>query len=79
MRLPLAWLAEFVELPAEAELCEALELAGFEDAYTEDAGGERVLELGLTPNRGDAASLLGLARELRALFGSELTLPPCEA
>ena len=79
MRLPLAWLAEWVELPAEAELCEALELAGFEDAYTEDAGGERVLELGLTPNRGDAASLLGLARELRALFGSELTLPPCEA
>ena len=79
MRLPLAWLAEFVELPAEEALCEALELAGFEDAFTEDADGERVLELGLTPNRGDAASLLGLARELQALFGTPLRLPDCTA
>src|SRR5262249_861904 len=37
--------------------------------------GERVLELGITPNRGDAASLLGVAREVRALFGGELRLP----
>jgi phenylalanyl-tRNA synthetase beta chain len=39
-------------------------------------GGQRVLELGLTPNRGDAASALGLARELAALFGGEPKLPP---
>ena len=39
--------------------------------------GAGVLELGLTPNRGDAASLLGVARELRALFGGEIRLPPC--
>ncbi len=37
-----------------------------------------VLELGLTPNRGDAASLLGVAREVRALFGGELRLPATE-
>jgi phenylalanyl-tRNA synthetase beta chain len=40
--------------------------------------GDRVLEVGITPNRGDAASLLGLAREVRAFFGGELRLPPCE-
>jgi len=40
--------------------------------------GARVLELGLTPNRGDAASLLGVAREVRALFGGTLRVPPCE-
>ncbi len=40
--------------------------------------GDRTLELTLTPNRGDAASLLGLAREVRALFGSALRLPPCD-
>jgi phenylalanyl-tRNA synthetase beta chain len=40
--------------------------------------GERVLELGITPNRGDAASLLGVAREVRALFGGALRLPPAE-
>jgi phenylalanyl-tRNA synthetase beta chain len=33
------------------------------------------IEIGLTPNRGDAASLLGIAREVRALFGGALRLP----
>ena len=75
MRLDLAWLAEWVDLPEETALCEALELAGFEDVYAEAAAGGRVLELGLTPNRGDVASLLGLAREVRALFGGALRLP----
>ncbi len=40
------------------------------------AGG--VLELGITPNRGDAASLLGVAREVHALFGGEIRLPATE-
>lgn len=35
------------------------------------SAGPRVLEVGLTPNRGDAASLLGVAREVHALFGDE--------
>ena len=34
-----------------------------------------VLEVGITPNRGDAASLLGIAREVRALFGGTLRIP----
>jgi phenylalanyl-tRNA synthetase beta chain len=42
------------------------------------AVGEHVLELGITPNRGDAASLLGVAREVHALFGGALRLPPTE-
>ncbi|TMA31550.1 MAG: phenylalanine--tRNA ligase subunit beta [Deltaproteobacteria bacterium] len=42
------------------------------------AVGERVLELGITPNRGDTASLLGVAREVRALFGGALRLPPTD-
>ncbi|MCH8083196.1 MAG: phenylalanine--tRNA ligase subunit beta, partial [Myxococcales bacterium] len=37
--------------------------------------GDRELEVGITPNRGDAASLIGLAREIRALFGGELRVP----
>jgi phenylalanyl-tRNA synthetase beta chain len=35
----------------------------------------RVLEFGLTPNRGDVASLLGVAREVRAFFGGSLRMP----
>ena len=37
--------------------------------------GERILEVGITPNRGDTASLLGVAREVRALLGGELRVP----
>ncbi len=39
------------------------------------ATGDRELEVGITPNRGDATSLIGLAREVRALFGGELRVP----
>jgi phenylalanyl-tRNA synthetase beta chain len=37
--------------------------------------GGRVLEVGITPNRGDTASLLGLAREVRSFFGGEIRIP----
>jgi phenylalanyl-tRNA synthetase beta chain len=37
-----------------------------------------VLDVEITPNRGDWVSLLGMAREVRASFGGELRLPPCE-
>ena len=32
MRVPLDWLAEFIELPDEQELADRLNLGGFEDA-----------------------------------------------
>ena len=41
-------------------------------------GGESVLDFEITPNRGDWASMLGMAREVRANFGGELRLPPTE-
>jgi phenylalanyl-tRNA synthetase beta chain len=39
------------------------------------ATGETVLDVEITPNRGDWASLLGMAREVRASFGGTLRLP----
>ncbi len=39
------------------------------------ATGDRILDLGITPNRGDTASLLGIAREVRAHFGGTLHIP----
>ncbi len=35
-----------------------------------------VLELGITPNRGDCLSILGVAREVAAIFDLDLTIPP---
>ncbi|MBW1843074.1 MAG: phenylalanine--tRNA ligase subunit beta [Deltaproteobacteria bacterium] len=36
--------------------------------------GDRELDVGLTPNRGDATSVIGLAREVKAHFGGELRI-----
>jgi phenylalanyl-tRNA synthetase beta chain len=42
-------------------------------------GSDTVLEIGLTPNRADAASHYGVARELRALLGQPAQLPDVSA
>ena len=52
------------ELPLGANLREVL---GLDDV---------VFEVNFTPNRGDALSLLGLARELSVLSGQPITMPP---
>ena len=39
---------------------------------------DAVLEVALTPNRGDCASLLGVAREVRAHCGGTLRIPNCD-
>jgi phenylalanyl-tRNA synthetase beta chain len=40
------------------------------------ASGDTVLDLAIPANRGDCASILGVAREVRAHFGGEIRLPP---
>ncbi|MCP5059483.1 MAG: phenylalanine--tRNA ligase subunit beta [bacterium] len=40
--------------------------------------GETVLDVEITPNRGDWVSMLGMAREVQTHFGGDLKLPPCE-
>ncbi|MEQ9402791.1 MAG: phenylalanine--tRNA ligase subunit beta [Cyclobacteriaceae bacterium] len=40
-----------------------------------DSGEDFTIEIGLTPNRGDAASHMGTARDLKAFFKKELTPP----
>ena len=39
------------------------------------SAGDAVLEVAILPNRGDAASMLGIARELQAQFGRALRIP----
>lgn len=40
-----------------------------------ETGEDFVIEIGLTPNRGDATSHMGTARDLKAYFKKDLTLP----
>src|SRR5579859_2914727 len=40
---------------------------------------ETVLEIGVTPNRGDCLSIVGIAREAAAAFGASVSVPPAKA
>lgn len=56
-----------LEFPPDTPLgLEAKELLGLDDA---------ILELELTPNRADCLSMVGVAREVAAVLGTELKLP----
>jgi phenylalanyl-tRNA synthetase beta chain len=59
-----------LELPADAPV--GLELREYLNLD------ESVLDLNVTPNRGDAMSILGIAREVAALAGSRVIGPPID-
>lgn len=64
MKVPLSWLREYVDAPADpAELAKALVMAG---VGVESVEGE-VLDLEITANRADLLSILGVAREVGVL------------
>jgi phenylalanyl-tRNA synthetase beta chain len=76
MKLSYAWLKEWVDVPWDAsELGSRLTMAGFELEGIVTGAEDSILELNITPNRGDAMSVLGLAREVAALSGKALTGP----
>src|ERR1700689_706230 len=77
MKLSYEWLKEWVAVPWDAgELGSRLTMAGFELEGIATSAEDSVLELGVTPNRGDVMSVLGFAREVAALTGKSLTGPP---
>jgi len=76
MKLSYAWLKEWVDVPWDAtELGTRLTMAGFELEGIDAAQGDAILALNVTPNRGDAMSVLGIAREVAALSRSALKTP----
>jgi phenylalanyl-tRNA synthetase beta chain len=76
MRVSLQWLREFVPVTEGAEaVADRLTMAGLEVEALEPAGGDVMLEVNVTPNRADCLSIVGIARELSALYGVPLTLP----
>jgi phenylalanyl-tRNA synthetase beta chain len=68
--------------PDWEDILHKLTMAGIEvESITEagnDAAGtkDQVLELKITPNRGDCLSVLGILREISALTGALINLPP---
>lgn len=70
------WLKEFVAITVSPELlAEKLTMAGFEVEGLDQVDSDTVFEVNVTPNRPDCLSVLGIAREVSAIFSLPVTLP----
>jgi len=81
MKISYNWLKDYVNIDKSTEqLAEDLSLFGHEVeaiekmVYPEQSrgGNDTVLDFEITPNRGDCLSILGMAREIAALYNSKL-------
>jgi len=71
------WMSSFVEIDIEPEeLASRLSMIGLEVETVSSTGDDYIFDLDITPNRGDCLSMLGLSREIAALLGKRVTLPP---
>jgi phenylalanyl-tRNA synthetase beta chain len=76
MRVPIEWLTDYVDVQASPEeLAHRLTMAGLEVEAIEHDTGEPVLNVKVTPNRGDCLSMVGVAREVAALYSLPLRHP----
>lgn len=76
MGVPTSWLKKYIDFSWSAEeLADALTMAGIAVEGIEEVEGDKVLELDLTPNRGDCLGIINLAREVAALTGNPVHLP----
>jgi phenylalanyl-tRNA synthetase beta chain len=76
MLIPVNWLRDYVSIDQPiAALADRLTLAGLEVEEIRETEGELVLDVKVTPNRGDWLSVLGIARETAAVTGASRHLP----
>ena len=77
MKLPLSWLRDYVTVPVSIdELAAGLTMRGFEVSAVEPVStDDAVLDLEITTNRPDCLSVIGIAREVAAMYRGPLTLP----
>ncbi len=67
--VPHSWLADYIKTGASSEdIARFLSLHAFSVEKIIKQGEEIIYEIEITPNRGDALSVLGIARELRAIL-----------
>ncbi|MCK5503546.1 MAG: phenylalanine--tRNA ligase subunit beta [Thermodesulfovibrionia bacterium] len=69
MKASYNWLKEFVDfnLP-HRELAHTLTMAGFEVEAIEEVEDDIIFDIGVTPNRPDCLSIIGIAREISAVL-----------
>ncbi len=79
MKISYKWLRELIPFDLDVkQLADRLTFAGIEvEAVEELSDKDWRLEMEVTPNRPDCLSMLGIAREIRALCGGEIAQPDC--
>ena len=81
MKFSKNWLNEFITIDLSTEeICHQLTMAGlevdgYEDIKSKITGNDSIINLDITPNRGDCFSVLGVARELAVINNLKLSLP----
>ncbi len=76
MLVPIEWIREYVAVTADAqEIANRLTMGGLEVEGIEETENGAVLDVYITPNRGDCLSLVGVAREIAGLFDLPLKTP----
>lgn len=81
MKLTFNWLKELVDInDTPQEVARLLTMAGIEveslsEIVDEKGAGDWVIEVAVAANRGDCLGVLGLAREVAALTGSDVRMP----
>jgi phenylalanyl-tRNA synthetase beta chain len=79
MLIPIRWLREYVAFDLGVpQLAERLTMAGLEVEKIHESEGDAILDIYVTPNRGDCLSLVGVAREVAAITGGTWREPPLE-
>lgn len=76
MRVPFKWLKEFINIQDSAdELAHRLTMLGLEVEAVEHIDDDIVFEVNVTPNRPDCLSIIGIARELAAVYKTPVNFP----
>jgi phenylalanyl-tRNA synthetase beta chain len=76
MKILLSWLSDYIETCLTAEqIAEVLSDVGLACEGIDYLGGDAVIDIEVTSNRGDCLSYIGIARELAAATGKELKMP----
>jgi phenylalanyl-tRNA synthetase beta chain len=76
MKVSYKWLKDYVEISTDPrKLARLLTMSGANVESWEKVGGDYIFEFEITANRADLLSILGIAREIAALFGKKLKVP----
>lgn len=79
MVVSLNWLKQYIHIEEDPEvLAHRLSMAGILVEGLKECGNDLIMDLDLTPNRGDCLGLINLAREVSALNGEPVRLPEIE-